>query len=100
MSILTVSDGTYDEFECALSNDKHYFNEPIALQCGHSSCKNCLPKGQVIKKCRICGLEINSSDQSVNVSVNLKKLFKRNLSELVAILETQTLKSLNKLKSK
>ncbi len=34
-----------DEFRCALSDDNHFLINPIQLsKCGHSVCKDCLPK--------------------------------------------------------
>ena len=52
-----ISDNNYPELECAISDDKHFFKEPITLtNCGHSICRECLPKNQQGKiECKICG---------------------------------------------
>ena len=55
-----ISDGTYEEFECALSIDRHFVKDPIILtSCGHATCKKCLPKTVTNLICGLCCSKIN-----------------------------------------
>ncbi len=97
-----ISDGSFMEFECALSNDKHFIKEPITLSsCGHSVCRSCLPtnKNDHQIKCKICA-EVTARDLSNDKeSISIKIAFKRNLQSLMQILEKQSTIQLNKFKS-
>ena len=100
-----ISDGTFVEFECALSSDKHFIKEPITLSsCGHSVCRSCLPKtsinnDSVIIKCNLCGEVTNRDLNNDKESVSIKIALKRNLHSLLSILEKQAAMQLEKLKS-
>ena len=96
-----ISDGTCSEFECALSDDKHFIQTPIILSsCGHSICKTCLPKDKNAIKCKLCG-EITDKDLSNDKeAISLKMLLNRNLKNLFEILKGQSRLQLDKLKCK
>ena len=51
-----ISEEALEIIECAVTNDKHFINEPLSLSCGHSVCKNCLDDVKYNKiKCIKCG---------------------------------------------
>jgi hypothetical protein len=89
------------DFQCALSVDKHFIIEPINLiNCGHSVCKTCLPKGNITEiKCKKCGFITYHDLNNVPVSKDLQKALKLFLSNIFAALEQDTTIKLNKLKS-
>ncbi len=96
-----ISDGSYPELECALAEDKHYFKEPITLtNCGHSVCKECLPKDENIAlECRICGIITKRDLSKDKESLASKGMFKVCLANLFSIIESQTSVEIAKLKS-
>ena len=95
-----ISDGSFVEFECALSIDKHFIKEPITLSCcGHSVCRNCLPKTDSIIKCNLCGLITNRDLNNDKESISIKIALKRNLNSLLSILEKQANIQLENFKS-
>lgn len=98
-----ISDGKYAEFECALSNDKHFVKEPIALpQCGHCVCKLCLLNlNSNVIKCKKCSNLNEFKDlDNLKETNSIKKAIKTNFDNLIKVIEVQTIKSLEKLKSK
>lgn len=96
-----ISDGTYTEFECALSCDKHFLNEPITLPCGDSACKSCiLTKKEAKFECNYCKKLINKTNLYDTESKNIKKGLMRNLESLFLIIEKQSVNALNELKCK
>lgn len=97
-----ISDGTYEEFECALSIDKHFLFDPIILTaCGHSVCKNCaIQNDNKPIKCNVCGVITDRDVRNDQISLITKKFLKSNLKNLLLVIEKQTLNSFNKLKSK
>lgn len=93
-----ISDGTYEQFECALSTDRHFVLNPLVLtSCGHFACTTCTQS--CIKKyfCKICKKE--SDEFNNEITSEVKRSFKENLENLYAILEKQTELSLNQLES-
>lgn len=95
-----ISDGTYEEFECALSLDKHFLETPIALPCGHSVCRNCIPKGPNQKiVCKVCGVKTDRNILNDKESIGLRKAIQRNIGNLIEIIEKQMNNSLSLLKS-
>lgn len=95
-----ISDGTYEEFECAYSTDKHFVQEPITLTCcGQSVCKNCLVNASATLKCVFCNAPVDNSLKTATVSATIKKSIRRHLEDLFVILERQTDKALNQLES-
>jgi hypothetical protein len=97
-----ISDESLQDFQCALSDDQHYIIEPIPLvNCGHSVCKNCLPKGKVTEvKCKMCGVTTYHDDlNNVPVSRGLKQALKLYIGNIFAVLEKETEIKLDKLKS-
>lgn len=96
-----ISDGQYKQFECALSDDKHFYKDPIILTaCGHTACRECLPNEAVKQiKCKKCDkiTERNLKyDQTPSICT---EFLSTNLDNLLIILETQTTNSLQTLKS-
>lgn len=93
---------TYEEFECALSLDKHIVKEPISLQCGHCICKSCIPLESNAKNntCKVCG-KVNDRDLTLDSeSIAIKKAIKRNLYGLLSVIVKQLEKSIENLKCK
>ena len=92
-----ISDGTYPQFECSLSNDKHFVEEPIKLnQCEHIACKTCLSRYDFIK-CLKCGTLNDKQIISNEISNETKNSIRTHLDDLLVILEKQTSKSLSQL---
>ena len=66
-----LSSELFDKIKCSFQKENvHYLVQPIALQCGHSICKTCIPPASLNSelisiKCGICG------DKN---KINLKKL--------------------------
>ena len=93
-----ISDGTYEELECALSINKHFVKEPILLpNCGHCVCKRCLPKetNDPIKceLCKeICEKEKISYDKEC---IPIKKCLLRNLGNLLKIISEKMKSSID-----
>jgi hypothetical protein len=96
-----ISDDSLQDFQCALADDKHFIIEPIPLiNCGHSFCKNCLPKEKVISiKCKVCGLITEQDLNNVAVSKGFKQALKLCLGNIFSVLEKETSHKLDKLKS-
>lgn len=96
-----ISDGSFEEFECASSDDKHFLKSPITLPvCGHSVCRQCLPQNDDSHiLCKICGknTKTNRSLKEDKEPVALTKAFRRNLENLFFVLEKQSILQLNKL---
>jgi hypothetical protein len=96
----TVSNEIVKELECAIGIDNHYFKVPICLSpCGHSICKECVPKEKNESiKCKICG-ELNIRDlNNEKESKFAMKTIQWNLDSLFDVLEERLTLSLNKLK--
>ena len=96
-----LSEETLTEFQCALSDDKHFIIEPITLaNCGHSVCKSCLPNGKLSSiKCAKCGIITNQDLSKIQVSKALKQTLKYFLGDMLAVIERETSAKLNSLKS-
>lgn len=97
-----ISDGTLEELECAISNDKHFLRQPIALSCGHCACRSCI--NLEIKKefleCTICK-ELNTFClDNAKESIATKKLIQSSLYKLLQIILVQLSKSLDTYTSK
>jgi hypothetical protein len=81
-----LSSEIHDKLKCAISKDtEHYLVHPIALQCGHSVCKKCIPDSTDVKipiKCVMCG-DIGSVNLKKIVEFQyIKQLFKANFNIL------------------
>jgi hypothetical protein len=85
------SDGDFEELICALSDDKHFSQEPIVLtSCSHSVCKSCLIKeGKTKIRCEICGITTDRDLRNDKTSAGLKKMIKMCLNSLFSVLEKQ-----------
>lgn len=95
-----ISDGTFEELECAVSDDRHFVNEPIILPaCGHSLCRCCIPKTDAkIIKCKICNTITERDISNDKECLAAKKSIQRNLESLLKIIEKQAAKSIERVK--
>ncbi len=68
---------------CALSDDKHTVEKPLALSCSHHVCKNCVEKVKTETiKCKICNL-VNKTDlKDIKESICAKLLIEQNVASL------------------
>ena len=90
-----ISDGSLVEFECAISEDKHFVNKPITLSCGHNICKDCIPVNKENITCSICK-KVTTKDLSNDFENSFFKIaFQSRISQLFAIIETSFTKSLS-----
>jgi hypothetical protein len=97
-----ISNQILEELRCSLSDDRHFMIDPIPLsKCGHSACKNCLPKKKFNSvKCKTCGVTTTDEDFSkINVSRGLQQTLKLCLGNIFELIESQTVSLLNKFKS-
>jgi hypothetical protein len=92
-----ISDGTFKEFECALSDDRHFLHEPIELPCGDCACKSCIPKDDEYI-CNSCNEVIKNKFVYQKKSNSIQLGFKRHLDDVFKIIEKQSLKSIDELK--
>lgn len=96
-----IGNGTYEELECALSQDRHFIQDPIPLTtCIHAACKRCICENNRLTniKCNICGVETNRDLRNDSISIAIKRLLKANLENLLKIVEIKTEDSINHLK--
>ena len=88
-----VSEETLEELKCAISDEEHFFIEPIPLtNCGHSICRTCIPNDDLIEiKCKICGLvskqDFNKFQASISSSQKLLRIY---LEDIFKVLEAET----------
>ena len=97
-----ISDGSYDEFVCALSNDKHYMNKPVVLtDCGHAACRKCIPK-EITEdsKCKICREKITRNLVNDKIPLGFNLYLKNSIENLTNVIERQTQHQINRLRSK
>ena len=73
-----ISEQSLEELKCAISDEEHFFIEPIPLtNCGHSICKKCIPKDDVKEmKCKLCGLVYKQDLNEPQASQGIQKLLK------------------------
>jgi hypothetical protein len=98
LHIEMISDGSLIEFECAISNDKHFINKAINLSCGHNICEECIP---IIKKnieCNICK-KVTEDLSKTCENYFFKMAFQSRINTLFSIIEASFKKSLDLLKS-
>ena len=95
-----LSEETLEELKCALSVQCHFVIEPISLhKCGHSVCKNCVPKDELKEiKCKICGLVSKQDLNEIQASKGIQKLLKMCIEDIFKILKEETSLKLNDLK--
>jgi hypothetical protein len=90
------------EFICAKSeDDQHFVKDPITLiNCGHSICKECLPKqsNQTIK-CQKCRTITDKDLRNDKESFIAKNMINKCLSGLSNEMEKQMSENLDKVKS-
>lgn len=94
-----ISPEILDLIQCALSKDKHIVMNPIAMSCGHSVCKNCVPSEVHQRiKCLNCS-EVNENDlDKSKESLAAKRLFKLHINELFVLIEEKFENALHQLK--
>lgn len=95
-----ISDGKYYEFECAVSTDNHFLNNPRTLSCGHSACITCFHvEENKIKKCNVCKKLINE-DYAANEKIcyGFNVSLERNIENLLKVIYKQGVESIHKLK--
>jgi|688.fasta_scaffold2181069_1 hypothetical protein len=93
---------TIESLFCAYAEDKdrHYFEIPLTLSCGHSICRKCVPSDYKNVKCKKCG-EINNIDlKSVKESLAAKSLLSLNFNQLFDDLGGRYHDSVTSLRSK
>ena len=92
-----ISKEKITELTCAISDDDHFSIKPLALTCGHSFCRNCIPDGHIEGiKCKIC-----DSNQDLNepkISNEAQQAIQFNIGDILQILEKETSERLNELK--
>ena len=95
-----VSEETLEELKCAISDEEHFFIEPIPLtNCGHSICRTCIPNDDLIEiKCKICGLVSKQDFNKSQASKGTQKLLKMCLEDIFYIIKEETSFKLNDLK--
>jgi hypothetical protein len=101
---ITVSDGTFEELECALSLNRHFVKEPVLLSnCGHCVCKKCLPSTKDTDdsiKCKICqevtDIKLLTCDREC---IPVKKNLLRNVGNLFKIINEKTKNTINQILS-
>ena len=95
-----ISEETLEELKCAISDEEHFFIEPIPLaNCGHSICRTCIPNDDLIEiKCKICGLVSKHDFNKFQASKSSQKLLRIYLEDIFKILEAETSLKLNDLK--
>ena len=96
-----ISDGSFLELVCALSNDNHYVKNPIVLtSCVHTSCRMCLPRElNEEAKCKVCGIKITRNLDNDEESVAIKHYFRTSINDLINVVEKQTDTQIKKLES-
>ena len=81
-----------NKFECCLSDDKHFCNEPILLKDNCNVCKNCISELDCNEiRCNTCGKfhdirELRKSIENVNVNL-LRSMEQENLNQLFQALK-------------
>jgi hypothetical protein len=86
--------------QCALSLDKHIVIQPLALSCGHSICKDCLPlNGNYKFNCLICEKQNKTDLYSCKESQTLKYLLKENVGYLLSNVHERLRSTLAHIKS-
>jgi hypothetical protein len=97
--MMKISDGKLQEFECALSQDRHFIEQPIALTCGHCICKKCVPKELILPlKCNICTKITHRDIRNDEESVLSKKAFQLSINDLFLQIEKSFTQSMTHLK--
>lgn len=92
-----ISDGSFEEFICAFSNNNHYLNDPMILpDCKHSVCKNCIVNSADLK-CKVCDKLVTKKIEAKNK--DLKVLITKSANKLMKILEKQFNQKISRLKS-
>ena len=84
---------------CAISDDDHFLIKPLALTCGHSFCRNCIPDGHIEGiKCKICDLVSNQDLNEPEISNEAQQAIQFNIGDIFQIWEKETSERLNELK--
>ena len=95
-----ASEFNLDEFKCALSDDQHFFIDPIPLiKCGHYVCKECIKETENKAKCKTCGITTDFDFSTAQVSKALKQSMKLLFAHIFEHLEETISSKLEYLKS-
>lgn len=95
-----VEDEEFEDFECAFSEERHFYIDPLRLNnCGHSICKNCLPTDRINSiKCKLCGITTEHDMITTQTTKSLKQSFKLNFHRILNFLEDRTARKIEELK--
>lgn len=97
-----TSNGSFEEFECVLSNDNHFVEEPITLPCGHYTCIKCIhdKPNTTPFKCRNCKLEFQTDKITQNQSKTLIESISCKVENLIIVIQNKLTQSVENFKSK
>ena len=89
------------EFQCAISNEKHFLIDPILLfNCGHCVCKTCIQDGEVTSiNCSICGIITTMDFSKIQIIKGLKMALQLSFGSIFEIIEKETSSKFSRLKS-
>ena len=95
-----ISEDILEELKCAASNDEHFIVGPITLpRCGHSICKKCIPKDDIIEiECKLCGLISKQDFRQFEISRGTQRFLQIHLEGVFKIIETDISLKLTELK--
>ena len=96
-----VSQESLHDYQCAISNERHFLIDPILLvSCGHCVCKGCLQNGEItLINCSICGIASELDFSKIQIVRGLKKALQLSFGSIFESIEKETSSKLNKLKS-
>jgi hypothetical protein len=70
--------------ECVLNDDdRHIVKEPIGLSCGHSICKECIPKNRLQIVCSKCKTTNTNDLITSRASLGIQYLLNANIQKLI-----------------
>ena len=94
-----INNENFKVLKCAISDQEHFVIDPIAINCGHTICKKCVPKDDLKKiKCKICGLVSKQDFNEPQASQGIQQLLKIYFKDIFKILESETSLKLSELK--
>lgn len=69
--------------ECVIHDSCHIVKEPIALSCGHSICKKCIPERGIELICCKCKETNKKNLKRPKVSIPIQSLLNQNIKNLI-----------------